>query len=226
MKVIRDIRIYRNNIENIDGNSLPSSFDNKELCITIYRIALKLEEQGFSMGDFHHLYINLTTCDVEDMIAPAKRSKDRYYPWYRYYDVHITRELYDSLESKKCIKEVVSLLEQVLEKFFSTEFFDKELIHSCVATAVDEGEEMLVKYREKKSSKNRAIIYLRYLDNGNFYPLLRVFDLEENLIFEKDMPEAIELLAYGDIQLSAKKIVIKPRKNFYTKDDEPMSFLF
>ena len=67
---------------------------------------------------------------------------------------------------------------------------------------------------------------MRYLDNGNFYPLLRVFDLEENLIFEKDMPEAIELLAYGDIQLSTKKIVIKPRKNFYTKDYEPMSFLF
>ena len=40
------------------------------------------------------------------------------------------------------------------------------------------------------------------------------------------MPEAIELLAYGDIQLSTKKIVIKPRKNFYTKDYEPMSFLF
>lgn len=85
MTVIKDIRIYRSCIENIDGNSLPYSFSSKELNCILHRIAMKLRENKFTMGDFNHLYINLTTCAVEDKIAPAKRSKDKYYKWYRYY---------------------------------------------------------------------------------------------------------------------------------------------
>ena len=49
MKVIGDIRIYRNVIENIDGNSLPAGFDNKLLHIMLHRIAMKLRENSTLM---------------------------------------------------------------------------------------------------------------------------------------------------------------------------------
>ena len=59
MQPIKDIRIYRSTIENIPGNSLPEGFYNQELCAVARRIVMKLQENGFSMGDFHHLYINM-----------------------------------------------------------------------------------------------------------------------------------------------------------------------
>ena len=83
---------------------------------------------------------------------------------------------------------------------------------------------MTMIYKEKKTSKNRAVIYLRYLDNGKHFPLLRVFDLNGNIIFERDLPETNDLYSYGEIQLSSKKVTIKPRKNSYTKNQEAMSF--
>ena len=107
---------------------------------------------------------------------------------------------------------------------FATPEFDEERIRSCVSTAVEQGEKMLVVYKEKKASKNKAVIFLRYLDNGKTFPLLRVFDLDDNLILERDLPETNDLYSYGEIQLSSKKVTIKPRKNSYTENLEPMSF--
>ena len=80
---------------------------------------MKLRESGFSMGDFDHLYINLTTCEVEDNIAPSKRGTDKFHSWYREYDVGISEKLFDILETPQCIRSVIELLEQVLLKFFS-----------------------------------------------------------------------------------------------------------
>ena len=60
MKPISDIRLYRSNIPNIDGNSHPSEFAPKQLNIIVTRIVMKLRENGFSLGDFDHLYINFT----------------------------------------------------------------------------------------------------------------------------------------------------------------------
>ena len=64
MKVIKDIRIYRSKIENIPGNPLPDSFNNFELCCVTSRIVMKLRENGFELGDYDHLYINLTTKNI------------------------------------------------------------------------------------------------------------------------------------------------------------------
>ena len=225
MKVIKDIRVYRSQIENIDGNPMPNSFGNKMLNIILHRIAMKLRENEFTMGDFDHLYINLTTYEVESRIALSKRKIDRYHPWYRYYDVKIDQNLFDALETSQCIHLVTEFTEQVLQKCFGTPIFSNELIHLCVYEAVTQGENMLMKFKEKRSTKNRAVIFLRYLDNGRFYPLLRVWDSDNNLILEKDLPESDELYAYGEIQLSTKKITIKPRKNYFAKNQEPISFI-
>lgn len=221
MNVIKDIRVYRSQVENIEGNPNPQGFANKELNIILGRIAMKLRENNFSMGDFHHLYVNLTTCTVENKIALSKRKIDQYYPWYRYYDVEINQEFFDILEEPQCISSVIEIVEQVLKKF-STPQFDNDLIHACISEAVKNGENMLMKFKEKQSAKNKAVIYLRYLDNGRYYPLLRVFDLQDNMILEKDLPETNSLDAYGQILLSTKKVTIKPRKNYFAQNLGPI----
>ena len=49
-KPICDIRLYRSNVENIDGNSLPESFASPKLNIIITRLVMKLREKGFALG--------------------------------------------------------------------------------------------------------------------------------------------------------------------------------
>jgi len=42
---------------------------------------MKLRESEFSLGEFDHLYINFTTCDMVDELNLSDEV-DRYHPWY------------------------------------------------------------------------------------------------------------------------------------------------
>lgn len=223
MAVIRDIRIYRCNVDNVTG-VWPEGFYNPEMYAVARRICLKLRENEFSMGDFHHLYINLTTFLDEGDVRPANKEPDRYHPWYRYYDIGISQALYDSLETPDCIPVVSGLLEKVLTTQFSTPEFDEDKISQCVTEAVSQGENMLMKFKEKASSNRRAVLYLRYLNNGRYFPLLRVYDAGNNVIFEKDLPEEPTFDNYGQISVSSKKVTIKPRKNSWS-NCKPIEFV-
>ena len=122
-------------------------------------------------------------------------------------------------------KEVIKIVEQVIQKYFSTPGFNSEKIHCCISDATENGENMLIKFKEKNSSKNKAIIYLRYLDDARYFPLLKVWDSENNLISEQVLPKTHTLDAYGEIQLSSKKVTIKPRKNAFSINHQPMTFI-
>jgi hypothetical protein len=165
----------------------------------------------------------MSTCLEEGDIIPAAKEPDRYHPWYRYYDVGISKDLYDCLEMNDCVPIVASLIEKLLKTQFSTPEFDGDRISECVNEAVSQGTDMLMKFKEKISSQRRAVLYLRYLDNGKYFPLLRVYDNEDNIILEKELPESQTLDPYGQISVSSRKVTIKPRKNSWA-DSEPIVF--
>ena len=190
----------------------------------IRRIVMKLRENGFELENFDHIYINLTTINIENEMVLSKRTIDRYHSWYRYYDVEISQSLFDSLETKQCMDEVLTIVERVLCHFFNSQDFTSDKIQSCILEAISKGENMTMKFKEKVATKNKAIIYLRYLDSGRYFPLLRVLDLEDNILLEEDLPETNSLDAFGTIQLSTKKVTIKPRKNMFAEGNEPISF--
>ena len=223
MTVIADIRIYRCTVKNVTGVT-PEGFASKELCAVARRICMKLRENKFSMGDFDHLYINLSTCLPVGEVKPADKTPDKYHPWYRYYDVGISRSLYDSLETPDCIPLVSRLIEKVLKTQFSTPEFDEDKISACVSEAVTQGADMLMRFKEKTSAQIRAVLYLRLLDNCNYFPLLRVYDNDDNIVFERALPESLTLDDYGQITVSSKKVTIRPRKNSWT-DGEPIVFV-
>ena len=79
MKTINDIRLFRSQIDNIDGSPHPSSFGSKQWCIIIHRIVMRLREHHFSLGEYDHLYINFTTCLAAGKISLADRSVDPYH---------------------------------------------------------------------------------------------------------------------------------------------------
>jgi hypothetical protein len=51
-----------------------------------------------------------------------------------------------------------------------------------------------------------------------------VYDAEENLLLKKDLPKTVMLDYIGDIQINTKRVMIKPRKNAFTKEIAPLVF--
>lgn len=222
-KAISDIRLYKSDAQNEYGGYITNSFGDKNLNALIKRVVMKLRENEFSFGEFDHLYINFTACDMAEKMNLSDKV-DRYHPWFRYCSVHIEKDLYSKLGTIETWDDIIQWIGTVLVTYFASEEFDETRILSCIQQAVVQGENMLMKFKEKVSAKRKAVIFLRFLDTCRFYPLLRVYDTEDNLLLEKDLPEAVTLDYLGDIQVSAHRVTIKPRKNAFTTQNKPLFF--
>ena len=223
MKVIKDIRLYKSEEKNEYGKPIATSFADKKLNAVTHRIVMKLHENGFSLGDFDHLYINFVTFDITEKIYLSEEI-DRYHPWYRNCFINIEKELYDSIGKLDTYDFIINAIVDVLTTYFVTEEFDSKCIKYCISHAVEQGENMLMRFKEKKSTKRKAIVFLRYLDDCVYYPLLRVYDLDNNMLFEKDLPKTLTLDCFGEIQVSTKRIKIKSRKNAVSDFKKEMIF--
>ena len=210
MKIISDIRLYKSTELNTH-----TDIGNKELNIAVQRVVMKLREHGFSLGEFDHLYLNFTTCKPKGTFELIDMA-DPYHSWYRYCNIGVTQSEYENL-TIQLVYEKISL---VLVKLFN---IAEDVIKDAI-TEAQKGSEMQMFFKEKKSAKATATIFLRLLDSGKYFPLLCVTDIDGNEILHTDLPETIDLNIIGEIQLSTKKVTIKPRKNAFTMDLKPISF--
>ena len=67
-KIISDIRLFKSESQNEYGGYITNSFADKKLNAIVKRVVMKLRENEFSLGEFDHLYINFTTCDIPKSI--------------------------------------------------------------------------------------------------------------------------------------------------------------
>ena len=210
MKIISDIRLYK-------STELNSHTDigNKEINIAVKRVVMKLREYAFSLGEFDHLYLNFTICKPKGTFELIDKV-DPYHPWYRYCDIGVTQSEYENLT----IQLVYEKINLVLVNLFN---IAEDVIQNAI-TEAQKGSEMQMFFKEKKSAKATATIFLRLLDSGKYFPLLCVTDLDGHELLRKDLPETIDLNIIGEIQLSSKKVTIKPRKNTFTVDLKPITF--
>ena len=70
MKIIKDIRVYK------DRNS---HIGNRQLSLSVHRIAMKLREKEFSLGDYDHLYLCFSDSYPTDSVVLIDKI-DRYFP--------------------------------------------------------------------------------------------------------------------------------------------------
>ena len=222
-RIIADIRLFRSEGRTESGHFDMVSFGNKRLNAVVKRIVMKLREHGFSMGDFDHLYINFTLCELS---APMELSLDvdRYHPWFRHCHVRVAREVYESLGMPDSHEHIISIISDVLTVFFARDDFDADRIRNCIQEAVTGGEGMLMLIKEKATAKRRAVLYLRFLDSCKYAPLLRVYDGEGSLLLERDLSQMVTLDAIGELQVGLKKVTVKPRKNALTEGKKPIIF--
>lgn len=222
-RIIADIRLFRSEGRTESGHFDMVSFGDKKLNAIVKRIVMKLREHGFSMGDFDHLYINFTLCELS---APMELSQevDRYHPWFRHCHVRLAREVYECLGTVDGHGHIISIIGDVLTALFARTDFDEARIRDCIREAVTGGEGMLMPFKEKTTAKRRAVIYLRFLDSCRYAPLLRVYDGDGNLLLERDLPQMVTLDALGELQVGLKKVTVKPRKNALTGGKKPLVF--
>lgn len=222
-RIIADIRLFKSEGRTESGHFDMVSFGNKRLNAVVKRIVMKLRENVFSMGDFDHLYINFTRCELS---APMELSQevDRYHPWFRHCHVRVAREVYESLGTVDGHGHIISIIDDILTAFFACEDFGDSRIRECIQEAVTGGEGMLMFFKEKATAKRRAVIYLRFLDSCRYAPLLRVYDGAGSLLLERDLPQMATLDALGELQVGLKKVTVKPRKNALTAGKKPIIF--
>lgn len=219
-KLISDIRLYMSRTPNTDGQPHPEAFGNKAMTVTARRIALKLRELGFSLGDFDHLYLNFTTCLPEGNVQLAQRT-DREHKWYRYVDVGVNATLLEHDPTDAA--QIPSIIARCLLLFAADETVS-QMVECALWEAVEQGEKMLVHFKEKQSRSGKAVIFLRILDSGLYHPLLCVYTVDGREQLRTDLPPCWELHALGDICLSRKQVTIKPRKNVFSTDLSPRVF--
>ena len=231
MKLISDIRIYQSDVENTDGNPLPGPTGNRALNLAAQRIAMKLREAGFSLGEFTHLYLNFTTCLPEGTIRPAKRTADRYHPWYRYYDVGVCRQAFDRLNrtdasATEVTEMVFDRIRQALVTYFAPDGQSVRVIESAVEEALSKGAEMRMRFKEKKAAKATAVLYLTLREDARYEPVVCVYDLQGRTLLEETLAPTSDLSSIGEILLSSRKVTVKPRKSVYAQGLAPVSFSF
>ena len=146
-KVISDIRLYKSWILSESGTDITTSFGDKKLNAITRRIAMKLRESEFSLGDFDHLYINFTTYDLDKEMNLSTKV-DRYHPWYRYCNIPVEKDFHNILGSPQSYEGIVHWIATALITYFSTEDFDQSRILAGVQQAVEQGEQMLMKFKE------------------------------------------------------------------------------
>lgn len=222
MKVIKDIRLFESTEENVDGYS-PRAYGEKPLLVVLHRVVMKLREQSFTLGDFDHLYINFTTCLPPYDIRPANRSIDRETRWFRFYDVGVSFEFFDLLGTECNADRVLDLIKKTLY-FCCPQEENRLLIEQAFHEAISLGKNMPMKYREKRSANRKAVIYLYYDEQGKYLAELCVTDENGSDLLKKRIRLSSDLLSIGEIQLSSKRVTIKPRKNAFSKNRPPISF--
>ena len=146
-RIIADIRLFRSEGRSESGHFDMVSFGDKRLNAIVKRIVMKLRENGFSMGEFDHLYINFTRCELS---APMELSQeaDRYHPWFRHCHVRVAREVYESLGTPDSHEHIIPIIGEVLTAFFARGDSDEARIRDFIQEAVNEGEGMLMPFKE------------------------------------------------------------------------------
>ena len=216
MKVISDIRIFK------DTGTGQIGINNKMMNISARRVAMKLREKSFSLGEYDHLYLCFSPNKPSGAVELDEKV-DRYFPWFRNVLIGISPDELSAIEEAKDPALLLGQIENVLIILFGNDPSSSKAIKEAVEDA-KKGPEMLMHFKEKKTSIGKATIYLRLLNNASYLPLLSVTNTAGEEIVRKSLPETIDLGTIGEIKLSRKKVTVMPRKNAIIEDAEPISF--
>ena len=222
MNLIRDIRIFEDAEENIDGKSWPSYigkiYEYRSLiCDAIIdRLLLWLRINNYSLGTFHHLYLNLTPLLGHGKVMLAKRSISKEENWLRFVDAGCDISLFNSWDITEKSSFIVQAAKNALNMITPE---CKNVIDKCFLEVLGGGENLPILYKEKRDERHTVKIFARITDHRDFIPIIRIYDNKDTLIEEytlKGCERNKFIMQYSSITFGAKTFKITPRKNVYS----------
>jgi hypothetical protein len=201
-------------MENVNYNPIPVSlsklYDVPKACNYIgLRFALKAKEYSFSIGDYDHLYINLTPLLKDDESRLSERILEK---WFRYIDYGYSVEKMNSLDDTKKLEELYRVTKESLIRHCCKTKCEKDLIRRLYKILLDNKADTDIDYR-KVVRKNIVVYFIiNLLDDGKINLYFRVLNGEK--IFISCVNNIFELhYLLGDVRIKKDKMTIIPRKN-------------
>ncbi|NCC71531.1 hypothetical protein EOM09_08215, partial [bacterium] len=142
-KLIKDIRYYASNWQNVTGQSLPVDVESIYSMLSnsyIYigqRFALKLREFNFYLDGYDHLYINLTTVLPEHESILSSRNVEN---WLKFVDYGFSQENMKKLKENEQKKTICLITKKVLLEYCCKNSNDISTVNKVYEELVSNGE--------------------------------------------------------------------------------------
>ena len=217
-RILKDIRFYESQYENIDGQSMPQELGKlfiptKDTNYIGKRIARKLNELKYTYGEFDHIYINLTTVINEDSIVVSNRNIDKRI---KYIDFGINSENVNSLSDYDKNNFIKATTFKLL-KYISTDT-NLELVNKTESLISELDTEIKIHFKVKETNSYKIDIYYQIESvNGGTQAIIEYKDKKSNVCsfsnYKLQFYEDIYTLV-DTINLADDKIILKPKKSF------------
>ena len=217
-RILKDIRFYESDYENIDGQSMPHELGKlfHKTSNTNYigqRIARKLNELKFTYREFDHIYINLTTFLSENEIVVSTRNIDKRI---KYIDFGFNSATVNSLSEKDRNDFIKATTFKLLKHISSNT--NLELVNQVEHLVAEFGSEIKILYKSKETTAYKIDIYYQIASvSSGTQAIIEYVDKKVNACFKG----TFKLQFYDDIyplvdtiNLTTDRIILKPKKSF------------
>lgn len=207
--LIRDIKMYCSDMDNVDGYPLPKLLDYPAEEAVATRIALKLNEMKFELEDYCDLKLNFTPCVPNNIVQHALRTPRRNNA--HYIDVGVTRDVFELLRSgdPAAAEILVPQIRHALLILYGKHHPERQDIREAIDVAISQGAEMEVCLMEKRGLFARGQVMVKYLDNGTYRPRLYVTDRQGKQLLDQELPDMEMPDQIKQIQPGFNKITVQ-----------------
>ena len=221
MNLIKDIRLFEKREPDVDGTGMPDhmrslyGFDGLDMQDIIQRLVFLLRHEGFTFEKFDHLYMNYTPSLPHGEVRYSQRSRDYYHPWYRYADAGCDIGIFKAMtmdEQRRFLAEAIRKAVHIHANEINCGIFDR-----CYEQVMAHGPDLQIPYLEKSGDHLRLTISTTISDEVDFFPLVRIFDLDGNLLREHRLRSYGRdefIMQFRTITLGKRSVRINPSKRY------------
>ena len=222
MNLIQDIRFFSEH-----PDPVLAKYHIHGMKDILQRLLFLLRHEGFTFGDFDHLYMNYTPSLPHGEVRRSPRPVDRYHPWLRYTDAGCAIDIFTSMT----VSEQRQFLAQTIQKavHLHADEENRVIFDRCYQLVMTLGAALEIPYKEKSGEHLRIAISTTIDDDTRFHPIVRIYDKADTLLLEEQLRscgrEAF-LAQFGTITLGKRTVRIDPRKSDFLRGQKVAQLKF
>ena len=224
-KLIADIRLFESDVPNTDGNPIPHyigkiyQYDHRECLGVIQRLLFLLRHRDFGFDGFDHLYLNFTSCIPHGEVRDVNRYSTEEFSWYHHVDIGCDEKIFNALSLEDKNSYILESSKKAALLKAPTE--QKELFESTFYEVIQNGERLLLPYKQKDNQNYVVEVFIRITDEMSFIPFIKVTDKNGVLRGEQELRSYGRdefICQMGTITIGKASVRIIPRKSSYANN--------